>query len=232
MNHINNDNPTIIIGCLGNSLTDGHPGFSSYWGGGNSQSQYQYWLKKLLKKDFGNTIQRYMIDIYFENRGICGQITSQIKERLYPSLIEYPFLKHKIDIIIIVGGTNDLGWNLSINEIFENLKEMHLTCLDEEITPIGATIPPTMFESTDREYNRRKIQLNQRLIDFFETHNIAFADLYSNMGGKNGDLIVKYDVGDGLHFSVEGYRRMSEIIYQDAFRLTFQTLLKTLSNSN
>ncbi|MCP4761335.1 MAG: hypothetical protein GY870_06110 [archaeon] len=222
----------IIIGCIGDSLTDGHPAYSNYYRGGNEQSQYQYWIDRCIKEDFSELMLKHDISILFENKGICGEITSQIKRRLYPEIINSRFvkkIKQKPDIVIIVGGTNDLGWGITDNEIINNLTEMHLNCKEEGIRSIGATIPPTRFEH-EPEYNKQKMFVNKKLIEFFKIENIPYTDLYRKMGISINDENLKpeYDVGDGLHFSVSGYRGMGNSIYEDAFKEVLNAVLNII----
>ena len=212
----------IIIGCLGNSLTDGYPGYSNYNGyGADTQSCYQYRIRELMQRDLDAQPAIKGAGIEFINRGICGEITEQIKKRFYPELIHHSLdkLGKKPDIIIIIGGTNDLGWGIDTNAIVGNIIDMHNSCKVEGIVSLGATIPPTRFEY-DSNYNSRKMSINKELRRFFSSNEIMFADLYAKMGdaSNNGNLKPALDAGDGLHFSVTGYKRMGEVIYEDGLK--------------
>jgi lysophospholipase L1-like esterase len=92
---------------------------------------------------------------------------------------------------------------------------------------MGATVPPTRFEN-DKEYNFRKLSVNNEIIHFFKTEKIAYAKLYAHMGDPSfhGNLKPAFDAGDGLHFSVSGYKKMGEIIYEDGFRNLIQSLIE------
>ena len=223
----------IIIGCLGDSLTDGCPGYSSYTqSGADVQSQYQYWLQALVTEDFQALLDELRADLVFINRGACGEITQQIKGRLYPEIIGHALrgFGRKPDVIIIVGGTNDLGWGIGTGTIAANLMEMHACCRKEGVISMGASIPPTRFEG-EPDYNSRKLGLNREIAKFFTTQKIAWADLYTKMGdaSDNGNLKPALDAGDGLHFSVAGYRRMAEIIYEDGFREILGALYSSMA---
>lgn len=208
----------IIIGCLGDSLTDGHPGYSCYYERGeNDQSNYQFWLTARIRKAFEPMPEKQVTEIICINKGICGEITEQIARRLYPEIIYtvQDTYKQKPDFIIIIGGTNDLGWGIDPDQIVKNIADMHHICKNEGITSIGATIPPTRFEN-NKGYTTKKTGTNQKLRQFFLSHGISFVDLYAGMGTNANDpnLRPEFDYGDGLHFSVAGYKKMGDLIYE------------------
>jgi lysophospholipase L1-like esterase len=55
---------------------------------------------------------------------------------------------------------------------------------------------------------------------------IPFADLYRGMSDEEGNLKVKCAHADGLHFSVEGYRQMGTIIYEDAVKAILENYVQ------
>jgi lysophospholipase L1-like esterase len=206
----------IIIACLGDSLTDGYPAYSCYDGNGyDKKSCYQYWLRERIHADFTG------IDLEFINRGICGEITAQIEDRLYPEVIGHRKIAYgrKPDMVLIVGGTNDLGWGIDTAVIVDNIKKMHNACKKEGIISIGATIPPSRYEA-EITYGPRKQQANTYIREFLDSQNLACADLFMGMGdpSNHGNLKPAYDAGDGLHFSAQGYRKMGEVIYEEGCR--------------
>ena len=219
---INRKVKRIIIGTLGDSLTDGHPGYSCYYETGeNYQSNYQYWLTERIKEAFDRESGQETVEIICVNKGICGEITEQIARRLYNEIIYniHNSYKQRPDFIIIIGGTNDLGWGIEPDQIVKNIADMHSICKNEGIMSIGATIPPTCFEN-DKRYNTQKTRTNQKLRRFFTSFGILFADLYTGMGTdlNNSNLKPEYDFGDGLHFSVAGYKKMGYLIYEECIQ--------------
>ncbi|MGD9201192.1 MAG: GDSL-type esterase/lipase family protein [Chitinispirillia bacterium] len=222
MTEMNKKVKRIIIGTLGDSLTDGHPGYSCYYETGeNNRSNYQFWLTRRIKESSGSVSEQEPREIIFINKGICGEITGQIARRLYNDIIyniQNTYMQNP-DFIIIIGGTNDLGWGIDPDKILKNLTDMHTICQNEQITSIGATIPPTRFEN-DRGYNTQKTKTNQKLRQFFISRNIPFVDLYTGMGTDLNDsnLQPEYDFGDGLHFSVAGYKKMGDLIFEECIQ--------------
>jgi len=214
----------MIIICLGNSLTAGYPGYDPAPDGisqgyGNLKSQYEYWLKDLclehLEKNLGTLDDEIANGLLFINKGIPGELTSNFLRRFDFDLLK---IKPKPTYSIIIGGTNDLGWGIPNEKIFGNIKELHTISRDFGILTIGGTIPPIRTEQSFGSYNKRKIELNEMLKSFFKENEIPVADLYNGMKDDEGNLIKECAYVDGLHFSVEGYKQMGNVIFKDAIK--------------
>jgi lysophospholipase L1-like esterase len=218
----------MIFLYLGNSLTAGYPGYDPSPDGiskgyGNVKSQYEFWLKNLcveyLEKNLGSVEDKILEELLFINKGIPGELTSNFLFRINQDLLE---INPKPDYSIILGGTNDLGWGVSNEEIFNNIKKLHTLSKEADISSIGGTIPPVRMEQSFDSYHNRKIELNKNLVSFFKDKNIPFADLYSGLLDDKGKLKKECAHTDGLHFSVEGYRQMGELIFKDAIKSIIQ----------
>ena len=210
--------------CLGDSLTAGYPGYDPSHDGisqgyGNYNSQYEYWLKRecleFIKKK-GNGLSNEIVDgLLFINKGIPGELTRDLLGRIHINLVNH---LPKPEYSIIIGGTNDLGWGINNSEIFENIKKLHSISRKSGIVSIGSTIPPIKMEQSSGDYHGRKINLNEILREYYQKNNIPFADLYNGMMDEGGNLRREYSYVDGLHFSVEGYKKMGLVIFKDAIK--------------
>ncbi len=214
----------MIFLCLGDSLTAGYPGYDPAPDGisegyGNYNSQYEFWLKKLCIEYIegkGRKIdEETSNDLLFVNKGIPGELTSNFLQRINYDLLSY---KPKPNYSIIIGGTNDLGWGIPNEKIFENIKKLHEISREFKIFSIGGTIPPIRMEQSNKAYNKRKIALNNMLRDYFNDNKIPFADLYIGMINEEENLKKECAYIDGLHFSVEGYKQMGTTIFNDAIK--------------
>ena len=134
--------------CLGDSLTAGDPGYNPSNDGishgyGSYNSQYEFWLKQkvieLIEGKDGSISNEIVEDLIFINKGVCGEITMNFLGRINIDLLG---VKPKPDYSIIIGGTNDLGWGISNNEIVRNIKQLHAISRKNGIKSIGGTIPP------------------------------------------------------------------------------------------
>ncbi|TFF99862.1 MAG: hypothetical protein EU541_03795 [Promethearchaeota archaeon] len=214
----------MIVLCLGNSLTAGYPGYSPAIDGvskgyGDIKSQYEFWLKhyclEYLEKNLGSVNDYILENLIFVNKGVPGELTRNLLNRIAPDLLNY---LPKPNYSIIIGGTNDLGWGISEEKIINNLQALHMRSRDENITSIGATIPPIRQEQSSPHYNRRKVSINRKLISFFKKYEIPYADLYHGMANNKGNLRKDCAYSDGLHFSAEGYRIMGKVLFKDVFK--------------
>ncbi len=214
----------MIFLCLGNSLTSGYPGYSPSIDGiskgfGNPKSQYEYWLKNFCLE----LLQEKKIKINnlkFINKGIPGELTNDIIRRIEIDMLNYI---PKPNYSIILGGSNDLGWNLEVDEICENIIKLHKISRENNIISIGATIPPIRNEISIIDYNKKKKKLNNILKDYFKKKLIPFANLNKGMSDENGNLKKEYAYPDGLHFTVEGYHHMAYVIFEE----TIKSLIKS-----
>ncbi|MFX1238896.1 MAG: GDSL-type esterase/lipase family protein, partial [Promethearchaeota archaeon] len=205
-------------------LTAGFPGFSPAIDGisqgyGNERSQYEYWLKKncllYLKKINLDCKGLHSNPFQFINKGIPGELTSDLLQRISQDLVQRnPIPSHSI----IIGGTNDLGWGINIKKIHDNIAKLHEISNEHGISSIGATIPPIRAEKASKSYKQKKILFNNLLKSYFKENSIACVDLYSGMSDEHGNLRKEYAYIDGLHFSVEGYKKMGELIFEKAIK--------------
>ncbi len=214
----------MIFLCFGDSLTAGYPGYDPAddgisHGHGNFRSQYEFWLKQLcldhVEEKLGKVTEDLSEDLLFINKGIPGELSSNLLGRINVDML---MVKPKPDYSIICGGTNDLGWGKKNEDILQNIKKLHGISRDFGIISIGSTIPPIRVEQSSGAYNKRKIQLNEMLIDYFTLNDIPYADLYNGMVDENGNLKLECAYIDGLHFSVEGYKCMGTVIFDDAIK--------------
>ncbi|TXT61906.1 MAG: hypothetical protein BAJALOKI1v1_1080008 [Promethearchaeota archaeon] len=214
----------MIIVCLGDSLTSGFPGYSPGINGisdgyGNPQSQYEYWLKKFcleyLEKDLGSLEDSIIENLQFINKGIPGELTQNLLNRIHHDVINR---KPKPHYSIILGGSNDLGWGIPSKTILNNIQQLHKISREHNIISIGGTIPPIRGELTHSNYKEKKGMINQNLKTHFNAQKIPFADLFSGMSNEKGNLRKEYAYPDGLHFTVEGYKKMGKLLFQEVVK--------------
>lgn len=170
-------------------MTAGFPYYDPYYGGGDETNTYIYWLKKELIK---NKVKN---DHNFDNKGICGQTTSEIVYRLTKELqtMEY-------ELVILWGGTNDLAMNLPVRRVFKNLNHGSDLIIGSKKDGILLNVPPTNWS----ELNGGIIQLNE-MISSSIAKSITIVDVFAILE-KNGKLKREYDSGDGAHLNQNAYK--------------------------
>ncbi len=212
----------MIFLCFGNSLTAGWPGYYPHSdgvsrGNGNVQSQYEYWLKgyciEYLEKKINKEKKTISKDIIIVNKGIPGDTSTGLLYRIN-DLIAY---KPKPNYSIIIIGTNDLGWSNSTQNILNNIMELHRISRDNNIFSIGGLIPPITKSASSQRYDIIQSDFNEELKKFFIKSNIAFTD-YSYMKDEENYLKSEFTIGDGVHFSVEGYKHMGLSLFENVIK--------------
>lgn len=148
------------------------------------------------------------------NKGVNGSTTTDMLIRFDDDVIS--FLPTKV---FIMGGTNDLLCNRSINSIIENIKLMiiDLNAIDSTII-IG--LPPDIIvedaynlfmESHTYDYCKNSLPLlRQELISLCKTYNCNYIDFYT-LTNNNIDNNIYLD---GVHLNPTG----QELILKEFFK--------------
>lgn len=188
--------------CFGDSLTAGTPGFEPGYGG-DVRSQYGFWMVEEAKKTGYHELE-------FTNRGVPGELASMMFSRFRRTLSEDEY-----DIAVIMGGSNDIGWGNEPVTIHASLNRLWQLSIDNSIIVIACTIPPigSEYPSIQKSQQQLNILINQSGND-----DINVVDVFSALADNNRLLLPVYDCGDGLHLSVEGYKKMGESIWNEVLR--------------
>ena len=150
------------------------------------------------------------------NNGIGGDTTGGLLSRFYPSVVQ-----HRPDLVLIMGGTNDLWWDLDINMILANIFAMTCQAEHHGIVPlVGLPIPMVIekacgqdFAAPEGGYDRCKEKLAalaKALARSAKQNDIACLDFYHPFCDKFGNATEKYFLDDGLHPNEAGHRLMAE----------------------
>ncbi|KAL9951008.1 hypothetical protein ACROYT_G043594, partial [Oculina patagonica] len=204
--------------AFGDSLTTGNIG-----GELNEalDKPYTIHLSRLLGENHRNA------SFEVDNKGIYGELVcGQMTERLPKVLKEYgPY-----DLVIILGGTNDIiEAKKGLEEtLFEGIKRLHGDVTGQGAKCIALTMPETDVFFKDygkkglswvkEEGENIRVIVNDKLRRSEKEcgNNIILCDLakkFPQQGLSDEDL--KKFWSDGLHFTEEGYNKMAEIIYED-----------------
>ena len=165
--------------CIGDSLT------------------YGYGLAK--DKTWANLLGN-CLDIKIINKGINGDTTPSMLNRLYENLI-----KHKPDITFIMGGTNDLLCGRKLFNIVDNIEEMILETLFNMAEELF--MPSQLYDYCFSSLPN----LRTSLIKVCKKHNIEYVDFY-NLSLKNIDKNIFID---GIHLNSLG----NELMKDEALRI-------------
>ncbi len=173
----------------------------------------------------GWRLNEYFSSRDFVNRGISGQITSEMLARMKADVID---LKPKA--VIILAGTNDIAREVNLTTIENNLTMMVELAQHHNIKPILCSVLPVSDYSkrVNPSYERSKTrppylirELNLWIKTFCLKHNLGYVDYFTAMADTAG-MLPEAMADDGLHPNTQGYRAMAPLALkaiEDAVRV-------------
>ncbi len=200
-------NPLII--CFGDSLTAGYQSPTP----GRPQ---------LLDTPYGAFLQeRLGAEAAVVVSGVCGELTGEMVERF-----EHDVLARKPACVVILGGTNDLGWQTAPSDILRNLVAMYGRALAEGVRPVAVTVPSLRVpgdagtgegQAWLEDHIRRRRELNGMIQQACAEKRIPCVDLFAATAEEGSGLLARPYSNDGLHLTTDGYRRLADLLYQGVF---------------
>jgi lysophospholipase L1-like esterase len=126
-----------------------------------------------------------------KNAGVPGNTTSQMRARLARDV--YPY---KPEVLLVLGGTNDLGYGISESAIIANLRAIVIAAKAHKIMPIIINVPPDSYPSMASKIK----SLNKAILVLANAQKIHVVDMYRALANSSGTIRPEY-TSDGLHFS-------------------------------
>jgi lysophospholipase L1-like esterase len=170
-----------VVACLGDSITEGSPGWDRVTGG-DEQSSWEYWAEQADPR------------ISFANHGIYGQRADEIAARFDEAAAG-------AGAIVVQGGINDIAQGLPVEPAAENLqalvrraKALGLPVALANVLPWNNGWPQA--ETPIRRLNALLAELDAPLLAFHDTLEDP---------ERPGRMREEWS-SDGDHPSVEGYR--------------------------
>jgi len=195
----------VRVVALGDSLTVGFQSYGLNEDIGKS-TPYTDFLIDHIRTDFPSD----SLSIEIINKGIVGELSEQMLTRFDSDVIRL-----SPRVVIILGGSNDLGWGLAPREVLSNLSKMYRLSLENQMTPIACTVPSIL--GYDEGISPR-IELNRLLQEHCQRMGIRCVDVFrATLDRATTRLALQYS-SDGLHLNSEGYRKMGTVIYEEGLR--------------
>ena len=174
---------------------------------------YSRFLKEIVDEFLRQVEKDGDIETRFINKGVNGDLTSGMLLRFRQDVMQL-----NPNFVIILGGTNDIGWGVPVEEIFSNLKRIYELAQKNQSTPISCTVPSILGWD---EGIPSRMQLNQLIKHYCHEKRVLCADLFmKTCDPQTKRLRFEYS-SDGLHLNVLGYQKMAEAIFEE----TLQALL-------
>jgi acyl-CoA thioesterase-1 len=156
------------------------------------------------------------IDVNVINTGIGGDTTGGLLSRFYHDVI-----RHRPDVVLIMGGTNDLWWDIDIRLIRANIFTMTCQAEYHGIVPLIALPLPMVIEKARHQdfaapeggYARclQNLTVLVNTLSLSAAQNdIRCMDFYHLFLNKSGNPVEKYFLEDGLHPNKAGHRLMAQ----------------------
>lgn len=171
---------------------------------------YSLFLKGLVDDFLERSGKKETVEVRIRNKGINGDLTRDMMLRFRQDVINL-----KPNYMIILGGANDIGWGFSVIEICSNLKRMFEMAIDNEIKPIGCTVPSIL--SWDEGILPR-LKLNRLLKQFCHEKNIICVDLFAKTCETNNKRLKSKYSSDGLHLNESGYMKIAESVFEQSVK--------------
>lgn len=150
------------------------------------------------------------------NSGIGGDTSGGLLGRFYPDVI-----RHRPQAVIILGGANDLWWDLDLGQIQANLFAMACQARFHGIRPVLGLPPPLHGERARTQDMlqpiagwevccRKLAALVEALRSASRASSITCLDFHSLFLDPRGIVRGELYLGNGLHPNAAGHRRMAE----------------------
>ena len=160
------------------------------------------------------------VNVKVINSGIGGDTSGGLLGRFYHDVV-----RHKPDMVLIMGGTNDLWWDLDINLIQANIFAMTCQAEFHNIAPVVGLPLPLHMDSIRQQKMMAPIggwenclkklgRLVEALAASAAESEIANIDFYHPFCNDHGDAQGKYFLEDGLHPNKEGHLLMASKVAQ------------------
>ena len=188
------------MAAVGDSITAGNPGYDPHPElrrqlglGSDPESQWEFWA------------QREHPDLEFRNCGGRGERTDEIETRFEECVTG-------ADAVVIQGGINDLAGGFPPQAVLANLRGMVRAAKEENLdVAVADVLPYGPAPQADPVID----ELNRRIAAMARTTGATVLPFHRVLEDPDHQGRMKVEwTADGIHPSVEGYRRLGELAFK------------------
>ncbi|HEY8629170.1 MAG TPA: SGNH/GDSL hydrolase family protein [Gaiellaceae bacterium] len=181
----------MVVAALGDSITEGSPGYDSR-SGGDETSQWEYWAARMAPR------------LVFSNCGIHGQRTDEIMARLDECARD-------ADMLVVQGGINDIAQGRSVEDAAGHLRAMvrRGRALGLRVALIDVLPWNNGWPGAEPQIRR----LNALIAEVAQDEGVPLLPFHDTLEDPDrpGRMRAEW-TSDGDHPSVEGYRKLGEVV--------------------
>jgi len=201
-----NDVQLPLIVCFGDSLTAGYQVPTP-----SNPSAEDAPYGRVLQECLG---QRGRVEV----SAVCGEVTGEMVLRFRASVLD-----RRPQVVIILGGTNDLGWNADPAEIMRNLLKMYELARANSVVPVPVTVPSIRVAlggenpeaaSWLAQHIQRRQRLNGLIAEYAGSKGLRYLDLFTATAEPGSLMLAQPYSNDGLHLTTAGYRLFGQLAYE------------------
>jgi acyl-CoA thioesterase-1 len=209
-------NPDLKIVALGDSLTVGENEFEL--SDSDEYGSYPRYLEFLAQRHLNSHQPQSDFKVGVVNKGICGELTAGMLERFSKDVVS-----ERANCVIVLGGTNDIGWSLEPSIIARNLGMIYDAAQSSGVMPVACSIPSVL--GLDESIPSR-LTLNGMIRTHAEKRSIAFVDLFNATADTQTNRLSEHFSADGLHLNRKGYERMAQTVFDSWLRALLDKCLE------
>ncbi|HUK57099.1 MAG TPA: SGNH/GDSL hydrolase family protein [Nitrospiria bacterium] len=146
-------------------------------------------------------------------RGVNGELTAEMAMRLGTDVLPL-----RPDYVVVLGGTNDLGWGARPSEVMRNLVTIYERVRGAGGRAVAVTLPSIL--GFDDGIPPRQT-LNRLIMEYARSRPQPVVDLFAATAEPETLRLAEAYSNDGLHLTTEGYRRLAELLYEQVFKPVF-----------
>jgi acyl-CoA thioesterase I len=216
LNYLIPRNPDLKIVALGDSLTVGENEFEL--SDSDEYASYPRYLEFLAQRHLNSRQRQSDFKVRVMNKGICGELTAGMLDRFSKDVVS-----ERANCVIVLGGTNDIGWSLEPSIIARNLGMIYDTARNGGVMAVACSIPSVL--GLDESIPPR-LTLNGMIRTHAEKRSITFVDLFNATADTQTNRLSEQFSGDGLHLNRKGYERMAQCVFDGWLRAMLDKCLE------